>query len=414
MLYVPKALAAAIVGRNRALFGFDDLDEPTPLAWDEVTVPKSVPLRTVARAAGVSVEAVEELNPQLRKNRTPPTIQGYVLRVPRGTGQLFAVRFGQLRKDWDRYDTYVVGHGERFEDIATIHGIARRKLAELNGVEEEADVRGGTVLVVPRVSADEKQKNRAKAEAELHASGSPPAQEDEAMLVAVPDKDLVLPGTRRVFYRVVAGDTSSGVAAAFGVSRDDLGRWNDLAEGATLHPRMILQVFVAEGWDGTATDGAPVAMLDPARLLVVTRGSPEHVAIIEQRMGRERMIYTPERRESFAEIGRKFGLTDHDLARINRRPHDTVIAPGEEVIVYKVVDRGRSDRAADQAKAKRRQDRRKRSDKDDKDDGDKAQDDGDKDSKDSKDSKDGKDGKDKGPRDSKDAGKRSIGASPGA
>jgi membrane-bound lytic murein transglycosylase D len=76
VLYVPKALAAAIVGRNRALFGFDDLDEPTPLAWDEVTVPKSVPLRTVARAAGVSVEAVEELNPQLRKNRTPPTIQG--------------------------------------------------------------------------------------------------------------------------------------------------------------------------------------------------------------------------------------------------------------------------------------------------------------------------------------------------
>lgn len=433
VLYVPKALAAAIVGRNRALFGFDDLDEPAPLAWDEVTVPKSVPLRTVARAAGVSVEAVEELNPQLRKNRTPPTIQGYTLRVPRGTGQLFAVRFGQLRKDWDRYDTYVVGHGERFEDIATIHGIARRKLAELNGVEEEADVRGGTVLVVPRVSAEEKQKNRARAEAELYASGSPPAVDDEPMLVAVPDKDLVLPGARRVFYRVVAGDTLSGVAAAFGVSRDDLGRWNDVAEGATLHPRMILQVFVAEAWDGTASDGAPVALLDPARLLVVTRGSPEHVAIMEQRMGRERMIYTPERRESFAEIGRKFGLTDQDLARINRRPHDTVVAPGEEVIVYKVVDRSRSDRAADQAKAKRRHERRKR-DKDDEDardeddkaeeakdakdaksDGDKDR--GDKDRKDAGDKdrgdKDRKDAGDKDERD-KDAGRRSIGARPGA
>jgi membrane-bound lytic murein transglycosylase D len=371
VLYVPKALAAAIVGRNRAVFGFGDIDAPPSMAWDEVTVPQSVTLRTVARAAGVSVESIQELNPQLRRNRTPPTIQGYVLRVPRGTGPLFAVRFGQLRKDWDRYDTYVVAHGERFEDIATIHGTSRRKLAELNGVEQESDVRGGMVLVVPRVSAEEKQKNRAKAEQELYASGDPAPAPDEPLLVAVPDKDLHLPGKRRVLYRVVAGDTVSGVAAAFGVAREDLDRWNDLDVGASLHPRMILQVFVPEGWNGAATDGAPVAVLDASRALVVTRGSEEHVAIMEQRMGRERLVYTAEKRESFADIGRKFGLTDQDLARINRRPHDTVLEPGEQVVVYKVVDRSRSDRADEQARSKRRSERRKR-DKDK--DGDKGED----------------------------------------
>jgi membrane-bound lytic murein transglycosylase D len=363
VLYVPKALAAAIVGRNRALFGFDDIDAAPPMAWDEVAVPQSVSLRTVARAAGVSVESIEELNPQLRRNRTPPTIQGYVLRVPRGTGALFAVRFGQLRKDWDRYDTYVMAHGERFEDVATIHGIARRKLAELNGVEQESDVRGGTVLVVPRISAEEKRKNRARAEEELYTSGDPPAAPGEPLLVAVPDAELQLPGKRRVFYRVVAGDTSSGVAAAFGIAREDLDLWNDLDLGAGLHPRMILQVFVPAGWDGVATDGAPIAVLDQERLLVITRGSEQHIALMEERMGRERMVYTAEKRESFADIGRKFGLTDHDIARINRRPHDTVLQPGEQVVVYKVVDRSRSQRAEDQARARRRSEsRRKRSD----------------------------------------------------
>src|SRR5690606_28135762 len=114
------------------------------------------------------------------------------------------------------YDTYVVAHGERFEDVATIHGISRRKLADLNGVEQEADVRGGTVLVVPRIGAAEKQKNRARAEQDLYASGDPRPASDEPLLVAVPDADLHLPGKRRVFYRVVAGDTVSGVAAAFG------------------------------------------------------------------------------------------------------------------------------------------------------------------------------------------------------
>jgi membrane-bound lytic murein transglycosylase D len=363
VLYVPKALAAAIVGRNRALFGFEDVDGPPAMAWDEVAVPQSVSLRTVARAAGVSVESIQELNPQLRRSRTPPTIQGYVLRVPKGTGALFAARFGQLRKDWDRYDTYVVAHGERFEDVATIHGISRRKLAELNSVEQEADVRGGTVLVVPRISAEEKQKNRARAEQDLYASGDPQPAEGEPLLVAVPDADLHLPGKRRVFYRVVAGDTASGVAAAFGVAREDLGLWNDLDLSASLHPRMILQVFVPESWDGTATDGAAIAVLDQARLLVITRGSQQHVELMEQRMGRERVVYEAEKRESFADVGRKFGLTDHDVARINRRPRDTVLEPGEQIVIYKVVDRTRSERAEDQARAKRRSERRKKRDK---------------------------------------------------
>jgi membrane-bound lytic murein transglycosylase D len=446
VLYVPKAVAAAIVGRNRALFGFDDIEGPPAMAWDEVAVPQSVSLRTVARAAGVSVDTIQELNPQLRRSRTPPTIQGYVLRVPRGTGALFAARFGQLRKDWDRYDTYVVAHGERFEDVATIHGTSRRKLAELNSVEQEADVRGGTVLVVPRIGADEKQKNRARAEEDLYASGDPPAARGEPLLVAVPDAELHLPGKRRVLYRVVAGDTVSGVAAAFGVAREDLGRWNDVDVGASLHPRMILQVFVPEGWDGKATDGAGIAMLDEGRLQVVTRGSEQHIALMEERMGRERVVYTAEKRESFADIGRKFGLTDHDVARINRRPHDTVVEPGEQIVIYKVVDRSRSERADDQARAKRRSEsrRKKRADgdaggKDGKDgenasgdardaaSGDAKSDgasdaksdgasdakgDGARDSKDG-DARDSKDGDDKGRKD-RDAGRRSSAARPGA
>ncbi|HWN66361.1 MAG TPA: hypothetical protein VNM90_01915, partial [Haliangium sp.] len=161
---------------------------------------------------------------------------------------------------------------------------------------------------------------------------------------------------------------ASGVAAAFGVARDDLGRWNDLDVSASLHPRMILQVFVPEGWDGTATDGAAIAVLDEARLLVVTRGSEQQVALMEERMGRERVVYKAEKRESFADIGRKFGLTDHDVARINHRPHDTVLEPGEQIVVYKVVDRSRSERADDQARAKRRSERRKKRDSADKDD----------------------------------------------
>ena len=51
-LYVPKILAAAIVGRNQAAFGFADVTPDPPFAFDEVEVPAGTTLATVARAAG--------------------------------------------------------------------------------------------------------------------------------------------------------------------------------------------------------------------------------------------------------------------------------------------------------------------------------------------------------------------------
>ncbi len=359
-MYVPKIVAAAIVGRNRAAFGFDDIGEAPAMTWDTVELPKSVSLSAVARAAGTSVDTIKELNPQLRRGRTPPTIQGYVIRIPAGSRALFSTRFAQLRGDWDDTDAYVVAHGERFEDVATTHGISRRRLAKLNGIEHESEVRGGTVLVVPRVSAEEREKNRAEADADLYISGAPRAEEGEPLLAAVPDPGQRVPGRTRVFYRVVTGDTVAGIANAFAVPIDALAEWNDLTPEAKLHPRMVLQVFVPEGWDQRAPDGAPVALLDPDKLEIVARGSEKHLDIIEHRMGRERSIYRPEKAESFTEIGKKFGLEARDLARINRKSHRTVVEPGEEVIIYQVVDRSRTDRADDQAREARKAKRKRR------------------------------------------------------
>jgi hypothetical protein len=110
---------------------------------------------------------------------------------------------------------------------------------------------------------------------------------------------------------------------------------------------MILQAFVAPGFDAEA---ARVRLLDDARLLVVSRGSAEHLDLVEGRLGRTRVAYTAKRKESLEAIGKKYGLGHRDLARINRMPADSVIAAGQTIIVYAVVDRTRSERAAEQWK----------------------------------------------------------------
>src|SRR5205085_4560564 len=55
-LYVPKILAAAIVGRNQAAFGFTDVTPDPPFAYEEVDVAAGKPLATVARAAGARTD----------------------------------------------------------------------------------------------------------------------------------------------------------------------------------------------------------------------------------------------------------------------------------------------------------------------------------------------------------------------
>lgn len=342
--YTPKVLATAIVGKNRAAFRFDTIKPTAAEVWDDIAVPTSIPLAVIARAAGTDEGVIKRLNPHLRQGRTPPGETGYVVRVPAGSKAEAQRRIAELQSDWDGYDAYVVAHGERFEDVAMIFGTNTYNLKRLNNIVADSEIQGGTVLVVPRISAEAREKNRAKAKAKLQSSG-PDQKDGEQMIVAVPDKDATIPGKKRVFYRVVAGDSLRAVAKALGVDQDDLARWSSLSPDGKLHPKMILVAWVPTTFDA---DKKKITLLDEAHVVVVTRGSPEHLDLQEQRTGRARMEYVAQGSEKLADIAKKFGMGAYDLGRINRIPYSTVLKKGEKIIVYQVADPGRSKRAAEQ------------------------------------------------------------------
>ena len=108
--------------------------------------------------------------------------------------------------------------------------MSERELREKNRVAADEILAPGTVLLVPRVA-------RALEEAPTTA----------AELVVVPARSVDYPDRRRGFYRVVSGDTATGVAAAFRVSPQELADWNALDVQARLEAGMSLQVFVAKG-----------------------------------------------------------------------------------------------------------------------------------------------------------------------
>ncbi len=314
LLYVPKAIATALVGENRGLFGYDDLTIDPALAFDKVPISGTVSVQSAAHSAGVPAEEVERLNPELRRGRTPPLLPGasWTLRLPKGGGQRFLDSYDPRK---EHLDSYVVRFGERLEDIARARGISVPELRRLNGVEDAIEVRAGVTLVVPP------QQNGEHRQA--------PLAMDDVVIVAVPDKRAVVPGRKRVFYRIILGDTISAIARFFKVTQNELARWNNLDLDATLATKMVLDVWVDKGFDTQQ-----VALMDPARVRVVTTGSEEFFELVETLRGRRRLLYSCKAGDTMQKVGKHFGLTASDLERINRLGKTTELKEGQSLTIY--------------------------------------------------------------------------------
>ncbi len=319
-LYVPKILAMAIVAKNCAVFGCDGIELEPALTFDKITVGPGVSLKVVANAAGAEPDAVAGLNPQYPIGRTPPLPSGadsnatYVVRVPAGTGPSAAKSVTALVQREDKLGRHVVRWGESLEDIAASWRTTRSSILSINGFRTGEQVRPGTVLLVPSPG-----------------DGNPPRTDVSPVkpVVVVPGEKFVYPDRRRVFYRVVAGDSPRDVAAALAVSLGDLCRWNTIDTSASLHDGMVLQAFVPKA---ALFSHALVTEEENARVLAV--GSPEFFEHFETLKGRKRVEVVVNEGETWRSLSKRFGLSLGMLERINHRARSSSLSAGEKVIVY--------------------------------------------------------------------------------
>lgn len=83
--YVPRIMAATVIARNPDRYGFSQ--DPAPVhQFEEVVVTRPLHFRAIANATGIPYEELRLLNPELRRDATPPDESPYHLKVPVGTG----------------------------------------------------------------------------------------------------------------------------------------------------------------------------------------------------------------------------------------------------------------------------------------------------------------------------------------
>jgi membrane-bound lytic murein transglycosylase D len=324
-LYVPKILALAVAMKNPKVFGIDAVVPDAAVTYELAAVPFATPLATIAPVIGVTTKELEALNPELRAGRTPPKESDAArsttsptgdklcqLRVPPGKAAVVAQNLGKLKKDDAALEPYVLRFGETLDHVAQARGTTAAKLTELNGITPGEALRAGAVLLVPR-----------------SASGSGAAPPVERPTVVVPDTLFVYLDRKRVFYKVLVGDTLDGIAAALRVTVDDLRRWNEIDPAARLQDGMTIQAFVPND-----VDLSKVVLLAENDVRVLTAGTDEYFAWTEGAKGKKRMVVAARSGETVEAVGKRFGVTAALMEKINRRPRTDKLEDGEKLVVW--------------------------------------------------------------------------------
>lgn len=318
--FVPRFVAAAMLASDPEAFGFVVPQGIQPIAFDEVPVPDATSLDVVAVAAGVEEEEIRALNPHYLRGFTPPG-EARILRVPPGRGEFFLTNYAMIPPD-ERvsFMEHVVARGETLGQIAGAYRVPLRDLSASNGNVDPRRLQIGQRLVIPVAGRRTTAASRVAAAAPVPAStsalpgsrSSPPRSgevelnEGDARDIALDDQGARMPIHAAVAsppstpatgpaearqHRISSGDNLWTLARSYGVTVEELRRWNGLSRSAVLRP---------------------------GQELAVGPGAAQHRV---------------SRGDTWGGLSRRYGVATPDLARRNGRTPRDVIRVGEVLVI---------------------------------------------------------------------------------
>ena len=263
--YVPAVIAATLISKNPAHYGFD-VEYEKPLEYDTLLLERPVRLHHLASAEGVELEELQRLNPELRTEVTPRQNEGYLLKVPIGAREFVRVAYGKApTAKAPSYRRHVARRGETLASVARRFHASVADLAVVNSLPARGKLRRGQVVMIPQpqVASVSRRGRKSGGKDHLSASANKPsvaaASRSKAGGSAAARKPAVPVASGRKAgrsasaggrsgpadsrrYRVRGGDTLYRIAVRNGTTVARLMHANDLSSAAEIRPGDRLRI----------------------------------------------------------------------------------------------------------------------------------------------------------------------------
>ncbi|HEY2796685.1 MAG TPA: transglycosylase SLT domain-containing protein [Thermoanaerobaculia bacterium] len=239
--YVPAFLASVLISKNPSHYGFD-VNLAPPLEYDTVVLDRPISLDHLAAGAQLTLDDLQDLNPELRLPVTPTQPEGYTLKVPAGSHDAVLAAYADApTAKPPTFKTYVAKKGDTLPRIAKRHGVSVAALASANSLSTRSRVARGQEIMIPEKVASASTRKSTAA-----TTGKPTKKKSSPTKIAQASTEKPKTATSKAApsqknYRVRSGDTLYRIAVDHGVTVAEILAINSVG-GVSIHPGDLLKI----------------------------------------------------------------------------------------------------------------------------------------------------------------------------
>jgi membrane-bound lytic murein transglycosylase D len=232
--YVPSFFALARIYAEPAKYGLDTLEiDAPPVAIEAVKIEQPTTLAELARRLDIAPEDLTHLNPAWRRGVMPPArFEPVLVHVPQGAADKLTASLASEPLPEISWREHVVARGDTMSAIARMYRVPLQELVQMNKGSGRVLSIGQTVLLPMQpgqVAWPTVEEDRPPVR---HRANAAQAAALATRILNAP------PGTT---YRVLSGDSLWTISQRYGVTVQQLKRWNGL-HSSRLQPNRMLYV----------------------------------------------------------------------------------------------------------------------------------------------------------------------------